>query len=195
MEKDLTLTTLVGAARDTYKVVIFDLDGTLVRLNLDWAGLKQALARLYEDRHGTPRSFHPLVPALVEVEATHGRAEKLVFYDLIEHWENAAARKETTPLEARITLLRDCERLGKKIAIFTQNFKSTAQIIADRFDFTRSIDFIVGKREVAREKPNPEGLVTIMQHFEVSSDECLFIGDSDNDRGAGSAARIHTIIV
>ena len=40
------------------------------------------------------------------------------------------------------------------------------------------IDFIVGAENVKIEKPNPEGLLWVMDHLKLKKEEILYVGDS-----------------
>ncbi len=46
-----------------------------------------------------------------------------------------------------------------------------------------------------RRKPNPGMLLELLAHFNLSSDEALFIGDYERDMQAGDAAGCHLIMV
>jgi phosphoglycolate phosphatase len=54
---------------------------------------------------------------------------------------------------------------------------------------------IVGKEDVRRGKPDPEGLASIARALATTPGDMLFIGDTDFDRDAGHAFGVRTVIL
>ncbi|MFW9947809.1 MAG: HAD family hydrolase, partial [Candidatus Odinarchaeota archaeon] len=57
------------------------------------------------------------------------------------------------------------------------------------------IDFIVGREDIRKWKPEPEGLLKIKEYFGVKKDEMVFIGDLDKDLLTGQNAGIESLLV
>ncbi len=179
----------------TFSVAIFDLDNTLVDLNLEWKPLKELLKKKHEEMFGTPQDFTRLMAGLENVRKTHGQAKYEIFSNLIADWEIQAAKTQAVERKEQTEVLRQLKKAGKKIAIFTGNFKEAAEIALKRFYLLQSVDFIVGRRESPKLKPDPSGLQAILARFQISPKDAVYIGDADVDRAAGAAAGIRTFIV
>ncbi|MFX0073348.1 MAG: HAD family hydrolase, partial [Candidatus Hermodarchaeota archaeon] len=56
-------------------------------------------------------------------------------------------------------------------------------------------DFIVGREDVRKWKPNPEGLLLIQQHYNCKKEEMIYFGDMQKDLQAGQNAGVDTYII
>jgi len=65
----------------------------------------------------------------------------------------------------------------------------------EKRQLTKYFDEIFGFNEVEKTKPDPEGLIKLMQKFKVNPNQCVFIGDMVTDILAGRAANIKTISI
>lgn len=95
-------------------------------------------------------------------------------------------------------LIRYLAKKGKKLAVLTNNKKSYAIETLKRlkvFKFFNE-ETILGYNEVKNNKPDPEGLLKILElHGIKDHDEAIFIGDMTSDAKAGRSANIRTICV
>ena len=178
-----------------YSVAIFDLDNTLVDLNVDWGALKMFLKKKHEEMFGTPQDFTRLMIGLECVQRNHGQAQYELFSNLIAEWEISAAKTRAIELKNRTCFLPQLKNEGKYVAIFTGNVKEAAEIVLERFNLLKSVDFIVGRRESPKLKPDPSGLQIILAHFKITPQNAIYIGDAEIDLAAGKAAGIPTFIL
>lgn len=69
------------------------------------------------------------------------------------------------------------------------NRTDTMEIILDRFELRPWFDLVVTALSAPRPKPAPDGLLMILNHFQVRAEETIYIGDSEIDEehcaGAG----------
>jgi HAD superfamily hydrolase (TIGR01549 family) len=178
-----------------FSLAIFDMDNTLIDLNLDWMPLKDRLAELHEEIHGEPRDFSKLATGLEGVRADYGDEGFQPFSDLIGEWEVDAARNNAVERPDRTQILKDLKAEGKSTAIFTGNCRTSAEVALQRFDLLELVDFIVGREDVPHQKPDPSGLLLILDHFGVDPVDTIYFGDADADREAGEAACVRTLII
>ncbi|MEW6218586.1 MAG: HAD family hydrolase [Thermodesulfobacteriota bacterium] len=68
------------------------------------------------------------------------------------------------------------------------NRTSTMAAILEEFGLAGSFDLVVTAQDVARPKPHPEALERILAHFDLRSEQGLFIGDSIIDQEHAAAA-------
>ncbi len=178
-----------------FSVAIFDLDNTLVDLNVEWGPLKEYLKKKHENMFGAPQDFTHLMVGLESVRKEHGQNNYEIFSNMIAEWEIQAAKTRAVELRHQTEILSQLKKEGKKIAIFTGNFKEAAEIALKRFRLLKNVDFITGRRESPMLKPDPSGLQVILSHFGIAPNDAVYIGDADVDRAAGEAAGIPTYIL
>ena len=51
-------------------------------------------------------------------------------------------------------------------------------------------DFILGREDVRSWKPEPEGLLRIMEHYKVNKEDMIYFGDLEKDLETGANAGI-----
>lgn len=146
------------------KLVIFDLDGTLADLDIDWEGMHSALAKAKEKQN-----------------------------KIFEQYELANISK-AKPIRRNIELLKAFSQMECKIALFTSNTRKAAISIISQNQIGNKVNLIVAREDVHMLKPSPEGLRQILKHFSMKKEEALFIGNNWRDEEAGRRAGIKTII-
>lgn len=87
------------------------------------------------------------------------------------------------------TLLKLREN-GYKIAIVTTKFHYRIEQILRKYNACGLIDFIVGAEDVKVEKPNPEGLLWVIDYFRVEKKDVLYVGDSIVDAKTAENAKV-----
>lgn len=88
-------------------------------------------------------------------------------------------------------MLEKLHENGIKTAIVTTKMRFRVEDILKRFDATVLIDKIVGADDVKIEKPNPEGLLWIIEHFGLGKSEVLYVGDSFIDAETAKNAGVN----
>jgi len=81
---------------------------------------------------------------------------------------------------------------GVKLAIFTGRPKEEANFILDKFKIKKYFEKVVAMENVKEEKPNPEGLLKVMNAVGVKSD-VVYVGDNLADLKAAANASIDFI--
>ncbi|MHA1595028.1 MAG: HAD family hydrolase [Candidatus Baldrarchaeia archaeon] len=182
------------------KAVIFDLDGTLVRLKLDIKNMKseiiQKLVRL-----GIPReilsekdtivAMYRKAKAYLEEQKKTELSSKVydVIVDTAEKYERRAA-EVTTLVEGVDTVLERLRTIGLKLGLITNNGRTVTNYVLEKFDIKKYFDAIVTRDDGRTLKPDPSGLILLLSKLEVSPDEALLIGDSIIDILAAKNAGI-----
>ena len=93
----------------------------------------------------------------------------------------------------RITIskknIADLKKLKKDfyLTVFTSKSKTRTNKIIKNFIF---FDFIICADDVKKGKPNPEGLLKILNKFNVNHTDAFFVGDSIYDYKASKSAKI-----
>ena len=89
-------------------------------------------------------------------------------------------------------MLASLKRDGYKLAVCSNKpDAATQKVVAALFGDT--FDLVLGKREEFPRKPEPDSVLYIARQLGVSSDECLYVGDTDTDMQTGNAAAMTTV--
>lgn len=173
-----------------YELYIFDFDGTIVHLNVNWDALKRELSKFCQLKYNILKSFTPLNSHLNEVIHCAGTNSKESLFSIISKYEleglNGASANNKM-----INFIKSL--INKKIAVFSSNCRKVITASLECLDILNKVDKIISKEDVLNQKPDPEGLNILFDHFRISHVKCLFVGNSEDDFEAGRKARVKTI--
>jgi phosphoglycolate phosphatase len=170
------------------KLVIFDLDGTLLDTIADLAeSANYALKQLDYPTHpvdairtfvgnGINKLLERALPAHEQTEENimRMRSHFVPYYDI----HNADL---STPYPGIVSLLEDLQAKGILIAVASNKYQeATVKLVKQYFP---NIDFveILGQREGINVKPDPSIVFDILKKADVSKEDVLYVGDSGVD--------------
>jgi len=184
-----------------YRCCIFDLDGTLLN----------TIGSLAYAVNGMLKHFG--YPAIVEAQVKKfvgDGYEKLVERSLkfsgdeaLVHYEEALkvymavfeanALYEVKPYDGIVELLAYLKAQGLRIAVLSN--KPNAQTIENiEAIFGKGyFDFVAGERSEIPRKPDPAGVVQILEMFGEGAEHCLYFGDTSIDMETGLSAGVTTV--
>ena len=87
-------------------------------------------------------------------------------------------------------VLAQLRKGGAKIAIISSKTSRRIQEKLDESGTAAYIDFVIGCREVAVPKPDPEGILQALRRFSLPKETVLYTGDSLVDAQAAEAAGV-----
>lgn len=182
------------------RLVIFDLDGTLVDTIADLAGATNyALVQLGLPTHSVQaiRSFvgnginkllERSLPKELQAEAGVMRMREHFIPYYNEH--NADLSQ---PYQGIVSLLNELQSRGVQLAVASNKYQeATEKIIARYFPDIRFVK-VCGQRTGVPIKPDPTVVWEIMEHAGVESNEVLYVGDSGVDMQTGVNAGVDTV--
>lgn len=159
------------------RAVVFDFDGTLFHLPIDFAALRAEVGLTDDDKVGTA----------LQDWADAGDTERLAVVTRYER-ESTAAGDFTPGARAALRALRGTHR----VAILTRNSRhSVTDALGDLADGLP----IVGREDVKRMKPDPEGLHTALALLDARPAESAMVGDTFHDVEAAKAAGLRSIVM
>ncbi len=156
---------------------IFDLDGTLIELNLDFDEIRRAVG--VRDRY--------ILEAILKLNEDE-RREKL---EILKDFEVKAASTAKLMPYAR-EALRLLDDLGLKKGIVTRNCRESVEIVMNRFGL--DVDFVI-TREDAKPKPSPEPILLALKIARSKPNTAVVIGDYKFDLIAGRRAGTKTALL
>ncbi|MFQ5974793.1 MAG: HAD family hydrolase [Candidatus Hydrothermarchaeales archaeon] len=163
----------------TVKAVIFDMDGTITKFNLDIDGIKREI--LGDDYNGT---------LLEGINKLKGEERERAEDTLIKKEISAANRTELN--KGVEELLDFLQKKGIKKALVTRNNRRSVEVIFKRFGL--SFDVVVS-REDAPPKPDKAQLNAVLMGLGVDKEDTIFVGDHPMDLEAGRRVGIRTVLI
>ncbi len=165
---------------DSFKGVIFDLDGVIIKTSLDFGLIT---GEIFDSA-----SKKPLLERIEEL--SHAVERKKAFRILEKHEKRAALGAQLTPgIDELFELVK---QRGMKTAIVTRNTQDSVGIILEKFHL--QIDCIV-TRETAPPKPSKEPVLRACECMGLNPHEVVFLGDYEFDMLAGKRAEVMTILL
>lgn len=179
------------------KLVIFDLDGTLLNTIADLAhSTNFALNKLGYPTHeldsynfmvgnGIDKLFERALPEGEKSKENiwRVRQEFVPYYDI----HNA---DDSCPYEGILELLAYLQSLGVKIAVASNKYQAaTLKLVAHYFP---EIQFsaVLGQREGIKVKPDPAIVFDILKTTGIAAEDVLYVGDSGVDMQTASNAGV-----
>ncbi|MBQ6875578.1 MAG: HAD family hydrolase, partial [Lachnospiraceae bacterium] len=90
----------------------------------------------------------------------------------------------TKPFDGILPMLQGMKDAGIKTAVVSNKPDSTTCKICDEL-FGTLLDLARGGRDGVPLKPDPQAIIETMEELSVSSEECLYIGDTGTDMETG----------
>lgn len=168
------------------KAVFFDMDGTLV----DSVGAIGTVCNRILEKYGFPphelseykrfvgRGIRQAIQNAVGCPVEDSLLNRMTD-DFLEEYEKDPF-SQTAAYPGMRELVSRTADAGILCFIVTNKAQPIAQIISDGL-FGSSVAAVVGFRESLPPKPAPDGVLSLLNRFEISADEALFVGDSGID--------------
>jgi len=182
----------------TIDTVIFDFDGTLARLNIDFEQMRREVASLI-DRWGVDsRSLQNrfVLEIIAEVQTLLGKYSgnhAALFtreaFRIIEEIEVEAAQSGSL-FDGTKGLLTGLRKASLQAGIITRNYdKAVRTVFPDIRDYC---PVIVSRNDVRRVKPHPEQINLALSRLSAKPGRCIMIGDHPIDIETGKNAGTRT---
>ncbi len=199
---------------DNYKGIIFDMDGVIFniseaikkavddsvekyQMNVNQDEVMEEIAHLIEEIQNYPvpkillNSYDLLKVNFLE---GIGFFKKLRIAIFMFNQFNKYKDTESSIYEGIDQLISKLAK-HKKLAILTNNKSQYAEEVLEKFNLSNYFSTIVGFNDVSEVKPNPEGILKILDKWNLKPTEAIFIGDMTTDIEAGKAANVKMICV
>ncbi|WP_240479625.1 HAD family hydrolase [Haloprofundus marisrubri] len=168
-------------AFETYDAVVYDLDGTLVDLLVDWNQAASDAEARFADA-GVDAAGMDLW-AMLDLADQEGMRPEIEA--VIADHEREGARSST-----RLTLADGVADHAAPVGVCSLNCEDACRIALDVHELTGYVDSVVGRDSVATRKPDPEPLLTVLRELGVDPEGALFVGDSARDEKTADRAGV-----
>ncbi|MEA2409506.1 MAG: hypothetical protein QOC77_67 [Thermoleophilaceae bacterium] len=172
-----------GAAEAS--VVVLDLDNTLCKLEVDWGAVKEQLEQLAEAA-GADVDGVGIWP-LMEAAQQPGREELLRDMERLVTDAELEGARDCPHNEALVDWIRR-EGGDRPVSVLSLNSRRAVQLALEDNGLAALITHIVGREDVRRIKPDPEGMLVLAERHGVEAGEMLLVGDKDGDRECAESA-------
>lgn len=175
--------------KNPYTCCIFDLDGTIINtiyaltyttnLVMTHFGLgalsEEQMKKIVGD--GYKKQMERSLIACGDQNLVHFEESLSIYQKLFQQH----CLYQLEPYEGMPELLQKMKDAGMKLAVFTnkphdRGVESVEAVYGKGF-----FDYILGEQEGLPKKPSPDGVYRIMQNFHLSSEQCLYMGDTNTD--------------
>ena len=183
------------------KLIIFDLDGTLIDTREDIANacnyaLEQCGYPVHSlDKYnmmvgrGIDNLFRAALPAESNTEENVARMRSIFVPYYNEHKCDF-----TKPYEGIMEALEVLSAKGLRFAVASNKYQEGTEQLVDKFFGRYDFVKVLGQREGKPIKPDPEIVYEIMEGLPGTGlDDVIYCGDSDVDMQTGSGAGVKTI--
>lgn len=169
MGQQFSLKKATGKVGNLFKAIIFDLDGTLVDLKVDWKSLKNKLGNTFQ------KEFQYLHEEIGKLETQ----EKEKAFQIIRKYELENLEKWKINTFFINWIIQNSDK--KIVCVLSNNTKSTIEKFLFKTNLTKHISKHITLDDVNKAKPDDEGFDKIRNYFNLELNEIILIGDSKHD--------------
>ena len=182
------------------KLVIFDLDGTLLDSLEDLADSCNYLLRKYgfpehpldSYRYFVGDGIHKLVERILPEDKRQADFVEQVFQEMVAYYDIHKADK-TMPYHGIVETLEVLQRKGVMLAVASNKVNKAMMPLMEHYFPTISFAAVLGQREGIPVKPHPQIVFDILKMAGVSAEEALYVGDTGVDMDTAHRAGLKAV--
>lgn len=157
---------------DEYDAVVYDLDGTLARLDVDWNHVEREVSARLRDAGVAPDDLEMWELLDAAEDAGVGAQVNAL---ISEHEIGGALRS------ARLPTADDLAELTVPVGVCSLNCELAVRAALEKHGLDGYVDAVVGRDTVAQRKPDPAPLLAAAEWLGVEPARVLFVGDGKRD--------------
>jgi len=181
------------------EAVIFDFDGTLAILPINYDRMRKRLKALFS-QFGIETDFRPLIDsistALLKLQregvASIDGIEKNA-YAIIDY-EELEAVKEAELAQGAGDIFHSLKERNIATVIVSRNGRKCINEFISKFNLPEP-NLIVSREDSKKLKPHPEHIMVAMEQLKLQPHQLIIVGDSPDDIDAGKSLEIITALV
>lgn len=185
------------------KACIFDLDGTLtdtlesLTYSVGETLKEMGLPTITEDecRSFVGNGARVLMERSLEAAGEVGGSRLDEGMEIYGRIFDANCTYHVTPYEGITEMLEELRKKKVRLAVLSNKpHQQTVKVVGEIFR-EGVFDYVQGQQEGIARKPDPAGVLKLLERMHVSREECLYVGDSEVDIRTGRNAGVRTISV
>lgn len=180
-----------------FKIVLFDLDGTLI--NSEQIGFEVAdfvmTPYLKRGLTNSERRYMVGKPLMDVLEDWFPGTEQEIYDKIIDRWESVTLNGNSLKLyDGVFKVLSEINGLGMRMGIVSS--KQVKYIVEDLKDndIEPFFETIVGQEDTKRHKPFPDPLLLAAERLNIRPESCIYIGDQPTDVSASRSANMKSAV-
>lgn len=180
------------------KLIIFDLDGTLVdsqtdilianNLTLQKFGYKTISYHKVKSIIGQGIMGN-IIKSLAMQKVKASNQEKQDMYDYFFSYYKKNVYVKSKPYPGIKNLLKKLQK-NYKLAVCSNKLEKLTKIVLQKSDLKKYFDFVAGGDTFKFKKPHPSVLNNVIKKFKINKKDSLFVGDSEHDYHAAQNSKI-----
>ncbi|MEJ6772415.1 MAG: HAD-IA family hydrolase [Pelagibacteraceae bacterium] len=180
------------------KLIIFDLDGTLVdsqtdilianNLTLQKFGYKTISYHKVKSIIGQGIMGN-IIKSLAMQKVKASNQQKQDMYDYFFSYYKKNVYVKSKPYPGIKNLLNKLQK-NYKLAVCSNKLEKLTKIVLQKSDLKKYFDFVAGGDTFKFKKPHPSVLNNVVKKFKINKKDALFVGDSEHDYHAAQNSKI-----
>jgi len=180
------------------KLIIFDLDGTLVdsqtdilianNLTLQKFGYKSISYKKIKSIIGQGIMGN-IIKSLAMQKVKASNQQKKDMYDYFFSYYKKNVYVKSRPYPGIKILLKKLQK-KYKLAVCSNKLEQLTKIVLQKSDLKKYFDFVAGGDTFKFKKPHPSVLNNVVKKFSMNKKDALFVGDSEHDYHAAQNSKI-----
>ena len=166
--------------------IIFDMDGTVLNTlddltdSVNYVFSKFGLPARSRDEYR--QFFGNGIGYAMKCAAPEGTPDSLIeeMIPVFKEYYDIHCLDKTSPYEGIIDLMKELRDRGYKLAIVSNKIDSAVKELNERF-FSEYVSVAIGERPGVSRKPAPDTVFAALAELGSSTDEAIYIGDSEVD--------------
>lgn len=170
------------------KLVIFDLDGTLVDSIYDLGDCVNTALRAFSLPENSLKDYYSFVGNGIEnlirtSMRERGRDDELYLKvrEVFDREYRLHSNDKTRPYEGVPQLLKSLSEKGIETAVLTNKAQEFVGAILKKSFPCHKFSSVYGQREGIPRKPDPQALLSLVRELKVEVSDCVYVGDSEVD--------------
>ncbi|SES90689.1 HAD family hydrolase [[Clostridium] polysaccharolyticum] len=183
-----------------YKLLIFDLDGTILETLEDLTDSTNVALKSQGFPEKTMEQVRSYIGngiyKLLERAVPKGTEPEILekVYKTFKEYYRLHCADKTKPYDGMAELLTELKKNGHLLAVVSNKADFAVQSLCKEY-FGDLFDYTAGEREGVRRKPYPDSILEVLKVFHVEKEHAVYIGDSEVDIQVAKNAGIDEIAV